>query len=302
MAAQHRGQVGIHHRGLAPRHQPDQRRDLVRQRDLLESHLPRDLAHDPLVVSRAPGMHERHRQRPRPPVPGRLQGGAHRRAVRRAHHAALRVQPLVDLHHLLVELRRLLDLQCEDVGPGLAADLQHVAQTARDRQHRGRAGPLQKRVGRHRGAHLDAGDPVAGDLARNPQRVADPLQGGVVIGLPVLRQELGGGEPPRRVDRHHVGEGAAPVDPEPPAPPVRVGVVRVGVRALARAVHPPLPVARAARGAAYAARGAGQCGGAARLTPPGPAPAPASPRTGAPGAARRPSPRGSRPPCRRRPP
>ena len=48
------------------------------------------------------------------------------------------------------------------------------------------------------------------------QQVADALHGGVGIGLGVLRQQLVRDQPAVRPAPHHVGEGAAAVDPEIP--------------------------------------------------------------------------------------
>ncbi len=64
----------------------------------------------------------------------------------------------VDLDDRGIELLRLPDVAGEDLRPRLVADLERVAEAARGHEQRALAAPLEQRVGRHRGAHLDDPD------------------------------------------------------------------------------------------------------------------------------------------------
>ena len=91
-----------------------------------------------------------------------------------------------------------------------------------------------------------------GSPACKAEQVADALDGGVAIGLRVLRQELVGDQRAVRPPADHVGEGAAAVDPEIPAA-VRLQswlrfMRRLGLRAVAESLaHTSLDASSASR-------------------------------------------------------
>ncbi len=109
------------------------------------------------------------------------------------------------------------DIQREEVGPGLVADQQAVAEPFRGQEQGLGAFPLQEGVGGDGGAHLDGRDPLGrkGRARRDLQQAAHGLDGGVLIGAGG-RKQLGGDHLAIRRAAEHVGEGAAPVDPEFP--------------------------------------------------------------------------------------
>jgi hypothetical protein len=101
----------------------------------------------------------------------------------------------------------------------LVGDAQRIAKAARGDQQRGLALALQQRVGGDRGAHLHAVDHVgAYRLAGlQAQQVADAGHGRVAVLLGVFGQQLVRDQRAVGPLGHHVGEGAAAVDPELPA-------------------------------------------------------------------------------------
>ena len=131
---------------------------------------------------------------------------------------AVGADPFVGLDDPGVEHLRHDNLAGEQIRAVLVGDAELVAQPAGDDQDGGVALALEERVGGHRGAHLDPVDPVGGDRVgrTQPEEIADCLEGGVRVSLRVVGEQLGGGKPTVRAPRHHIGEGAAPVDPEIP--------------------------------------------------------------------------------------
>ena len=103
VAAQDRRQIGVHHRRVATRHQPQQRTDRVAGGDLGEPCLPRQLGQPRLVGGEFPGMHQHDGARLDPLRPG---GGEHRARVHLVQGldlVAVHADPPTDLHHLLVQ-------------------------------------------------------------------------------------------------------------------------------------------------------------------------------------------------------
>ena len=188
-------------------------------RDLGEADLAGDLGDALLVAGKAVAVHGDDGDGTEPLLVGGGERLARLRLVERPVDAAVGHQPFVDLHHLGVELFGQDDVAGEDVGTILVADSQTVAETAGDGQHGGRALALEERVGGDRGAHLDGVDARGRDrlLASEAEDVADPLQGGIRVLFGVLREQLVDADRTVRRPRHHVGEGAAAIDPELPA-------------------------------------------------------------------------------------
>ena len=145
--------------------------------------------------------------------------GAHGVGVGRGLDRSVGEHALVDLDHAGIELLGLDDVAREDLRPRLVADLERVAEAARGDEQRALAAPLEQRVGRDRRAHLDGADRALRDrLARGEtEEAADRLDRRVVIER-AFGEELARMQPPARIAADDVGERAAAIDPEVPAP------------------------------------------------------------------------------------
>ena len=205
-------QIGIHTGRVPTRDDPDLCRNLVRERDVLETHLPRDLAQLPLELARAVRVQQHNRDAAQPPLSQRAQLPPYPVWLRSLDHTALGVGPGRHLEHLLIEQLRLADLQLEDAGTRLRADLEQIPEALRDHQRAGRTPPLEQSVGRDGRAHAHV-------ASRNRIRVCQAEDASnSVQWSPVGREQL---HHPHiatsRVAPQAVGEGAAAVDPELPA-------------------------------------------------------------------------------------
>ena len=156
-------------------------------------------------------------------------------AGERAHDLARGVHALVDHHPqvALHERRRLLPGEIVEPRHPQVAKLQHVAKAlARDEPHP-RAGKLEDRVRRHRGAVHDLGD-----LARRRPVLCEhrfqPLDDGERVVLDA-RGDLHRDDVPAVVEQHDVGERAADVDPDAIAGHGRWSRITNGAASSARA-------------------------------------------------------------------
>ena len=219
IAAQDRREVGVDHRGVAAPHQLHQRADLVADRDLGETDVAAQGGDLPFVVGIAIAVHEQDGDR--------AIAGAERIAdvlfgagkVERRLDRAVGHHPLVDLDDPAVEQFRQHDIAREQARADLVGDAQSVGKAPGDDQQGALALAFEQRVGRDGRAHLHGVDPAGRDrlAGRQAEHVANALDRGVGIALRVFRQQLVRRQPPVRRLGHHVGEGAAPVDPELPA-------------------------------------------------------------------------------------
>ena len=153
-----------------------------------------------------------------PSAMARFELGAHRREVELALDRAVGAHALVDLDDALEQHLRLDDVLGKNLRPRLVADAQSVSKTLGGEKKRAVALALEQRVGRDRGAHLHRADAAGRDWLAlcKAEQIADALHGGVAIGLGVLGEQFVRGERAVRAASHHVGEGAAAVDPEIP--------------------------------------------------------------------------------------
>ncbi len=225
IAPQDRRKVGIHHGGVAPAHQLHQRADLVAHRDLAEADGAGQRRRPALVLGKAVAVHEHDGDRAEALVEGILQVAAQGVFVRNRQHFAASRHAFVDFDHPAVEQLRQHDLAGEEMRAVLVADAQRVPEALGDHQERALALAFEQRVGGDGGAHLDGLDGLGGDplLAIQAEQRADALQRRVAVALRVLRQELVGHQAAVGTARHHVGEGAAPVDPELPTAVAPIG-------------------------------------------------------------------------------
>ena len=127
--------------------------------------------------------------------------------------------PLLRLHDSAVQQFRQLDVAVKNAGAILISNSQRVPKAACGHQQRGLALALQQGVGGHSGAHLDAGHLLGGHgLTRlQAQQMPDTCHGRVSVLLRVLAEQLVRDQTAIGALAHHVGECAAPVDPELPA-------------------------------------------------------------------------------------
>ncbi len=156
IAPQNGRQIGVHHRGVAARHQPQQRAHRVARGYLREPGRARQCRQASLMVGIAPGVHQHDRAggdtvRARP-----REGVARRILVERLELGAIGTDAPGQLDHPLMQHRRQLHIEVEQSRPGLIADTQDVGESTVDHQQRALAAPLQQRVGGNRRPHLHA--------------------------------------------------------------------------------------------------------------------------------------------------
>jgi hypothetical protein len=106
----------------------------------------------------------------------------------------------------------------EQLRPDLIADAQRIGKAVVGDQNDAVTLAFQQCVGGDGGAHLDGADTLRGYAPRlfDPHQIPNALDRRVAIGLRVLRKQLVAQEITVGSARHHVGEGAAAVDPEIP--------------------------------------------------------------------------------------
>ncbi|MNI44137.1 hypothetical protein D3C73_984950 [compost metagenome] len=104
-------------------------------RDLAEADLARDLGQASLVIDEAPAVDQNDGHGAEARRMGRFQISPRLRLVQRTIDGAVGGQALVDLDHAVVKLIVQADVAREQLGPGLPADPQGVAEPGGDRQH-----------------------------------------------------------------------------------------------------------------------------------------------------------------------
>ena len=121
--------------------------------------------------------------------------------------------------HALVQHFGKHDMPVEQPRPGLGRDPQRIAKAARDDQQSAFALALQQRVGRHGGAHLDAGHALRRDRlpGANPssRRIPSTAASGYCDGF--SDSSFSVCSAPIRRASDDVGERASPIDPKLPA-------------------------------------------------------------------------------------
>ena len=218
IAAQNGGEIGIHHRGIAARHDAQQRRDGVAGGDLAEAGIARQFGQTLFMRRIFPGMHQHDGDSPDALGAGSGEGGAGGGFVQRFDLCAVYADPTGDFHHIFIEQAGQGNFQVEQTRPCLVADAQHVRKALVDHQQRAFPLAFQQRVGGDRGAHFHAIDQAGRDRGRerDAEHAFNAGDGGVAVAFRVFAEQLVGAELARRVSRHDVGEGAAAIDPELP--------------------------------------------------------------------------------------
>ena len=218
IARQDRREIGIDHRRVAAPDQFHQWRDLVAHRNLSKTELSADLGDNLLMFGKSPRMHEDDRHGV-DAISFRLFDCRNDcRAIERRLDDAVGTDAFVNLYHPLVELFGKDDLLGEDVGSGLVGDAQCIVEAFGYEQHHPVALAFQKGVCGNSGAHLDVADDAGRDRRAGLEReqIANALDGGVAVGLRILREKFPWMQGALRVAANNVGEGAAAIDPEVP--------------------------------------------------------------------------------------
>ena len=219
VAPQHRRHRRLHQGGLTAGHQPG-------------------LAAEPV------GEHHRPKTQGRKPIPQPLLMAGIAGAVQQGNGAAAEAVGLGTAQRLAQLLRELqglelgavnrqapihlqhphpqglgpLDRQGKKIGAVLIADAEQVGKAAVDQQHHASATLLQQGIGGHGGAqaHLLHQALRHGLARRQAQHGPDRLHRRVARAIGLHRQHLAHHQLTGGAAAHHIGEGAAPVDPEPP--------------------------------------------------------------------------------------
>ena len=218
---QHWRQIGVGHSGLGAGDEAGEGGDLGAQGDEGEAGGAGDLAGALFVGGVQVGVQEGDGGGGEALGDGGLQADLQRALVQRPHDRAVGGQPLGGLDDAGIERGRPHDVEGEQVRPRLVPDQQAVGEAFGGDEQGAGAAALQQRIGGDRGAHLDRLDTRGGKGrarggSKNPPHGFDS---GVLIGRrgrQQLQRELRSVVGPA----DHVGEGAAPIDPEG-QPPVQ---------------------------------------------------------------------------------
>ena len=221
IAAQDRRQIGIDNGGIAARNQLHQRTGLVRQGNLGKADLSRQLTGETLVTGMAVAVQKHDGDGADPGIEGLLQPFAQGFPVQRTYHLAPGIHTLARFQHPAVEHVGQMDAQGEQLGAVLIADAQGVGEALGDHQQGRIALAFEQGIGGHGGAHLDhkglAGVHRSAGGSLTLEYAADAFDRRILVLRRVFRQQLVSHHPAVGTHRHHIGEGAAAVDPELPA-------------------------------------------------------------------------------------
>ncbi len=146
ISSQHRVQIRIDDRGVAPRDDLDQWRELAGRADFDESDFSRDAFDEVFMRGIGERMQQADRQRLRAVFFEFREILADVGRIGLAEHGTECVEPLVDFDDARKERLGLLDLQIEEPGAILVGDSQHVGETSRGHEGRPRAAARQQRV------------------------------------------------------------------------------------------------------------------------------------------------------------
>ena len=214
IGAQHRREIGVGQRGVAPAHQLDQRRNIVADADLGEADIGSDLRQSLFMRGVAIAVHQQDRDSAQPLAICRLERGARGRFVQCHAHVAIGGHPLVDLDDVVMEGIGQADIAREQIGAFLRTDANGVAEPARDGKEDGLTLTLQQGIGRD--GRADAQRTGRDRAVAYASEAANRFDRGIGIAFRIAGEQLGSVQPPIGVARDHVGEGAATIDPEMP--------------------------------------------------------------------------------------
>ena len=219
IAAQHRREVGVHHRCACSRNQPKQRADLMAGRDMGKPSRAGKFGDAGFGIGEFPGMDQRDGAGFKATRLLGLERIQQRRLIEHIDHIAACRNPSRDLKNISIKRGRQLHIQREKIRPRLVADAQQIGIAPINQQQHPRALALQQGVGRDGCAKPHLGD----DLRRNrcvasqTQHRANTRRGSIPVSLRVFTQQLVRANGAIGRARHNIGERPTPVDPEMPA-------------------------------------------------------------------------------------
>ena len=190
VAAQDRRQVGVHHRGVAAGHDPQQRADGVTGGNLGHTRLFRQRGQALLVIRVFPGIHQHNGAGVDALGFRGGEGFSGSILVERLDLGAIDTDTAGNFDHVFIQHRGEDNLQVEQAGPGLVADAQAVGEAGVHHQQGAFALTLQQRVGGDGGAHLHRVDLAGWDrgVERDAQDGLDPGDGGIAVAAGVFGQ------------------------------------------------------------------------------------------------------------------
>ena len=246
IGAQDGGEIGVRQRGIAATDQLDERRDVMAGADLGKADIGGDADQCPFVGGMEIAVHQHDRDGAQTLVIGGLQRGAGGGFIQRRADGAVGHHSLVDFDHIGMQRIGQDDAAGEQVRPFLRADADRVAITARDRQQHRFALALQQSVGGDGGA--DAQGAGRDRAITRAGQAAHRFHRRVGIAFRVARQQFGGVQLPVGRACHHIGEGAAAVDPEMPCHGAGDGGAGARWQGLPAPATAPVPWCRVDRG------------------------------------------------------
>ena len=140
-------------------------------------------------------------------------------AAQRLQLAAVGGQAPGHLDHAVLKWRRPLDRQGKQIGAVQVADAEQIAQAPVDQQHDRGPPVLQQGIGGHRGTEPQLTDRRRWDRlgGRQLEQPGHGPHSGITRITGLGREHFAHPELPVRIQGHHIGEGAAPIDPDAPA-------------------------------------------------------------------------------------
>jgi len=177
-----------------------------------------DLGHAGLVIGVQICVQKGYGNRAQPRVITRLQGGACGLFVQRRDHTAIGIKAFGNLGHLFVQKIGPLDMKGKQIGSGLIADPQKVAEPFGHKKQNPLAFALQKRVGGNGRAHFNGANAALGNRVVKAQakQIANALFRRIDIALGIVGEQLMGVQCPIRCASDDIGKRAAAINPKLP--------------------------------------------------------------------------------------
>ena len=163
VTAQNGREIGVDDRGVAAPDQLQQGGDFMRNGNLGEAQCAGEAGQLLFVLVEAISVQEHDGDRPDACRKGGHHADPCMGKVERDQNLSFSAQSLPDFDHPVVEKRRFDDIEIEQAGASLIADLESIPESLGDDEKGALALALQERVGGDRRAHLDAGDGRGGN-------------------------------------------------------------------------------------------------------------------------------------------
>ena len=210
---QHRCHRRLHQGGLAAGHEPRQRTEAMGQAEDLGPQWRQPVSQPQLMV-RVAGAVQQGNGNTAVAVGDGIAHGQVQAPIKHQRFELDTVgsQAPIHLDHPHHQGLGALHRQGKQLGPVQIADAQQIFKAAVDQQQHRRAGPLEQGVGGHGGP-----EPQISDPAGRTDQVGHGLHRRITGHPRLHRQHLAGQDLPPGAQGHHIGEGAAPIDPDAPA-------------------------------------------------------------------------------------